>query len=265
VTLLRELSQLFTKRSAQMLEETRAAIAAGDAGTLGRTAHTFIGSLGVLGADEGVRCARELERRAQLKAFDESREIVNKLKMKWIPFNSDWRQFTEQPPAARAATLAKEKEPPAESGCKVVVAEDDPVSREVVCSLLRNWGYEVLVTRDGNEALEALRAQHAPTLAVLDWMMPGLDGVEVCRLVRALDKLVYILLLTARTGKEQWVEGLQAGADDYLTKPFNKEELRARLKSGLRVLTLQATLAARGGGIRKALAENHTLKLQLPL
>jgi DNA-binding response OmpR family regulator len=124
------------------------------------------------------------------------------------------------------------------------------------------------VTQDGNEALEALCAQSAPTLAVLDWMMPGMDGVEVCRRVRAMDKLVYILLLTARSAKEQLVEGLQAGTDDYLTKPFNKEELHARLKAGLRVLTLQATqatLAGRVEELEKALAENKSLRLGIPL
>jgi len=99
-------------------------------------------------------------------------------------------------------------------------------------------------------------------------MMPGMDGIEVCRRVREMgemDKLVYILLLSARSSKEQLVEGLQAGADDYLTKPFNKDELHARLKAGLRVLMLQATLAARVEELEKALAENRSLNFQMPL
>lgn len=183
--------------------------------------------------------------------------------MNWIPFNPDWEKFTQPIPSPAFAAPQKEKRP--RENCRVLVAEDDPVSREVVVSLLRNWGFDVLVTRDGTEAMEALRAQQEPTLAVLDWMMPGLDGVELCRRVRAMDKLVYILLLTARTAKEQLVEALQAGADDYLTKPFNKDELHARLKAGLRVLMLQAALSKRVHELEGVLKENRELKLQLPL
>ncbi len=185
--------------------------------------------------------------------------------MKWIPFNPDWQQFTEPSVRAPAVRPRENQQSHPKDQCKVVVAEDDAVSREVIVSLLRNWGFDVLVTRDGTEALEALRTQREPTLAVLDWMMPEIDGVEVCRRARAMDKLVYILLLTARTAKEQLVEGLQAGADDYLTKSFNKEELHARLKAGLRVLMLQATLAKRVEELEAALEENRSLKLQLPL
>jgi DNA-binding response OmpR family regulator len=184
--------------------------------------------------------------------------------MKWIPFNPDWQQFADTAVPSPRVARPEEQPQPAEQ-CKVVVAEDDAVSREVISSLLRSWNFDVLVTNDGSEALEALRAERAPTVAVLDWMMPVIDGVEVCRRVRAMDKLVYILLLTARAAKEQLVEGLQAGADDYLTKPFNKEELRARLKAGLRVLMLQAALAKRVEELEAALKENRSLKLQLPL
>ena len=110
-----------------------------------------------------------------------------------------------------------------------------------------------------------LRAQTEPVLAVLDWMMPGMDGVEICRRLRAVDKLAYILLLTARSGKEQIVEGLSAGADDYLIKPFNHEELHARLKVGIRILMLQTTLSARIAELEKSQEENRFLKLQIPL
>ncbi len=180
--------------------------------------------------------------------------------MKWIPFNPDWPSLAEFTPAAPAPAIK-----PRPLG-RVVVAEDDPVSRELICALLLKWGFEVTITHDGNEALEALRAAQGPIMAVLDWMMPGKDGVEVCRRVRTMeDKLVYILLLTARTAKEQVVEGLQAGADDYLTKPFNKEELHARLKAGLRVLSLQSTLADRITELEKVAEENRALKLHIPI
>jgi DNA-binding response OmpR family regulator len=191
--------------------------------------------------------------------------------MKWIPFNLDWQTLGEPTgPAGSAATESERQgngSKPADTAAspRVVVAEDDDISREIVCSLLRNWGFSIVITRDGREAMEALRAETGPVLAVLDWMMPGLDGTEVCRRVRETGRLVYILLLTARSAKEQVVEGLQAGADDYLVKPFNKEELHARLKAGLRVLLLQSALSVRVDELENALEENRTLKLQLPL
>ncbi len=118
---------------------------------------------------------------------------------------------------------------------------------------------------DGREAMEILRAQTEPVLAILDWMMPGMEGVEICRRVREVSKSIYILLVTARAGKEQVVEGLRAGADDYLTKPFDKEELRARLSVGARILDLQTALSARVAELEAATAENRALRLQLPL
>lgn len=139
------------------------------------------------------------------------------------------------------------------------------MSREILTSLLGKWGYQVVVAADGREAMEALRAQTEPVLAILDWMMPGMEGVEICRRVREISKSVYILLVTARAGKEQIVEGLRAGADDYLTKPFDKEELRARLSVGARILDLQTALSARVCELEEAMAENRALKLQLPL
>lgn len=148
---------------------------------------------------------------------------------------------------------------------KVVIAEDDPVSREILASLLAKWGYKVIAAADGREAMEMLRAQSEPVLAILDWMMPGMEGPEICRRLREVSKSIYILLVTARAGKEQIVEGLRAGADDYLTKPFDKEELRARLSVGARILDLQTALSARVRELEEATAENRALKLQLPL
>jgi phosphoserine phosphatase RsbU/P len=189
--------------------------------------------------------------------------------MKWIPFNPDWQTFSESiGPAGSAATEAEGRKTSSSEPvltAKVVVAEDDDISREVVCTFLRSWGFEVIVTRDGREAMEALRVEEGPVLAVLDWMMPGLDGLEICRRVRQTGRLVYILLLTARVSKEHLVEGLQAGADDYLTKPFNKEELHARLKAGLRVLMLQTTLSERVGELEEALEENRKLRISVPI
>src|SRR5664280_1844631 len=98
---------------------------------------------------------------------------------------------------------------------RILIAEDDAVSRRILEATLTKWDYEVVVTTDGTQALEALQKQDAPSLAVLDWMMPGLDGSEVCRQIRQTigDRLLYVLLLTAKGSKDDIVEGLTAGAD----------------------------------------------------
>jgi diguanylate cyclase (GGDEF)-like protein len=127
---------------------------------------------------------------------------------------------------------------------RILVAEDDPVSRYLLEAFLVKWGYEVIVAADGVEAWQALQHDNAPQLALLDWMMPGMDGVEICRRVRkrAAEPYTYILLVTAKGQKQDILEGLEAGADDYLTKPFDPQELRARLRVGRRILELQEQL-----------------------
>jgi DNA-binding response OmpR family regulator len=110
-----------------------------------------------------------------------------------------------------------------------------------------------------------LRKKDAPSLAILDWMMPGMDGVEICRRVREVDRVLYLILLTARGSKENIVEGLGAGADDYLVKPFDKDELHARILVGLRVMALQAALADRVKELELASAVISELKLQIAM
>jgi len=136
---------------------------------------------------------------------------------------------------------------------KILAAEDNPVFQSMLRAILTKWGYEVIVAKDGNEALRVLEADNAPRLAILDWMMPGIDGVDVCRRVRAVGRepYIYILLLTARTDSEDLVEGIDSGADDYLTKPFNAPELRARLRAGQRILELQEQLLAAREALRQ--------------
>ena len=138
----------------------------------------------------------------------------------------------------------------------VLVAEDNPIFQTMLRSMLTKWGYAVEIARDGVEAWEALQKQNAPRLAILDWMMPGLDGVEVCRRLRGTlrEPYAYVLLLTARTTSEDLVEGMDAGADDYLTKPFNAHELRVRLRAGRRIIALQEQLLR----AREALREQAT-------
>lgn len=129
---------------------------------------------------------------------------------------------------------------------RILIAEDDPVSRRILQAFLERWGYEVVVATDGAHALQILESDGSPSLAILDWMMPGMDGPQVCEKVRARNKrpYAYILLLTARSQKDDVLVGLESGADDYLTKPFHAPELRARLHVGERILDLQNGLIA---------------------
>lgn len=127
---------------------------------------------------------------------------------------------------------------------RILLAEDEPGTRHLLKSLLLKWHYQVVVAQDGSEAWRLLQQEDAPMLAILDWMMPGLDGIQVCREVRKLGRrsYTYILLLTARKRKQDIVAGMEAGADDYLSKPFDAAELKARLRAGQRVIDLQEKL-----------------------
>jgi CheY-like chemotaxis protein len=153
------------------------------------------------------------------------------------------------------------------STSRVLIAEDDPISRRLLEATLQRWGYEVVVTVDGAAAWTGLSDPGAPTVAILDWMMPGLDGVEVCRRVRARGgpTAPYLILLTAKGQREDVVAGLEAGADDYVTKPFDREELRARLKVGMRIVDLQKSLADRVQALEEALSQIKELRGLLPI
>jgi two-component system, cell cycle response regulator len=126
----------------------------------------------------------------------------------------------------------------------VLVAEDDPIFLRILQSWFQKWSYHVTAVKNGVEAWEALQQPTAPPMAILDWMMPGMDGIEVCRKLRGREQgpYCYVLLLTAKDDREDVVAGLDAGADDYLTKPFDVDELRARVRAGKRILELQAAL-----------------------
>ncbi len=127
---------------------------------------------------------------------------------------------------------------------RILIAEDEFVSHRILKSVLAKWGYDVVSAHDGSEAWEKLQGTDAPKLAVLDWMMPKMDGIEVCYRLRQIEKTIptYIILLTARDSKEDIVKGLEAGADDYISKPFDNNELRARINAGRRIVELQASL-----------------------
>jgi two-component system cell cycle response regulator len=129
---------------------------------------------------------------------------------------------------------------------RILVADDDAVSRSIMRRLLTQCGYEVTTASNGVEAVDAASMEYGPRLVLLDWMMPELDGPEVCRAIRKGSRraYVYIILLTSKDSKDDLIAGLEAGADDYLTKPCNIEELRARLRTGERILQLEDNLVA---------------------
>jgi len=126
---------------------------------------------------------------------------------------------------------------------RILIADDDATSRLMLSRVIAGWGYEVVAVQDGAAAWECITGDAPPALAIVDWMMPGLSGVELCRRIRAkVQSPIYVILLTARNSTEDLVEGLRAGADDYLRKPFDPDELRARLHVGKRTLALIANI-----------------------
>ncbi|HET7750508.1 MAG TPA: response regulator transcription factor [Terriglobales bacterium] len=149
---------------------------------------------------------------------------------------------------------------------KVLVAEDDAFYSRILQSVLRDE-YEVVIAQDGNRAWEILQLEEAPRLALLDWQMPGLDGLEVCRKVRAHPAMdgFYLVIATVRQSLDDVLAGFEAGANDYITKPFQAQELRARLRVGRRVLELQAALASRVAQLQDALSRVKQLQGLLPI
>jgi phosphoserine phosphatase RsbU/P len=148
----------------------------------------------------------------------------------------------------------------------VLVAEDDPTSLKVLMIMLQRWGHEAISTINGSQAWEAIQRHDCPDLLILDWMMPGIDGLELCQRTRALEREIppFILLLTALDRKGDVVKGLEAGANDYVTKPFNSGELRARLQVGLQMTALQRTLTQRVAERQHALEHVETLQGLMP-
>lgn len=149
----------------------------------------------------------------------------------------------------------------------MLVAEDEPLSRRLLRTQLESAGYDVVAAENGARAWEILQSADAPELAIVDWMMPGLDGLEICRRLRRGEarRYIYVILLTARDHVADVVAGLEAGADDYVTKPFDWNELHSRLRTGKRVQLLQSQLAAKVEDLESALAHVKTLQGLLPI
>lgn len=149
---------------------------------------------------------------------------------------------------------------------KILIAEDDHISRRILQTILTKQGHDVTAAEDGLKALEAFQKE-TPEILITDWMMPDLDGLQLSRQVRELDLpgYVYIILLTALTEKQRIIEGLDAGADDYITKPYDKTELMARIRAGERVIRLEKTLREKNAALSDALAQVKQLKGMVPI
>ena len=150
---------------------------------------------------------------------------------------------------------------------RILIAEDDLTSRTVLEAVLKKEGHEVVAVVNGAEAWTLMQQEDAPSLAILDWMMPEMDGPELARQIRAQcsQRNVYIIMLTTKGDKSDIVAALEAGADDYLTKPFDTGELRARVDVGRRTIALQEALADQAEELRKALDEIKTLSGIIPI
>lgn len=150
---------------------------------------------------------------------------------------------------------------------RILIAEDESVSRRFLQKILAQWGHEVLVTEDGAQAWELLRKPNPPQVLLLDWMMPNMDGVSLVRKIRAEmpGKHPYVILLTVLDGSENIVTALEAGADDYLSKPFNAAELKARVEVGCRMAEMQQVLARRIRDLEEANEHIRTLQGVLPI
>lgn len=150
---------------------------------------------------------------------------------------------------------------------RILIADDDLTSRTVLTSVLQKLDYDVTALPDGQSAWEALQQNDAPRLVILDWLMPGIDGVELCRRIRSreTDQPPYLILLTTRAEKKDISEGLNSGANDYLTKPFDLSELRARLAVGARMIALQDRLFGKILELRDALEQIKTLRGIVPI
>lgn len=146
---------------------------------------------------------------------------------------------------------------------KVLIADDSIVSRHMLEATVKKWGYEPVVACDGQEAWDMLQGENAPQLAILDWVMPAMTGPEVCRLVRQQQKeaYTYMLLLTSKNQREDLIEGMTAGADDYITKPFNHHELQVRLRAGRRIVELQTELLETQAALREQATHDSLTKV----
>jgi CheY-like chemotaxis protein len=238
VELMDEVIHLFLEDCPVRLERIRDAVTRRDAGDVRREAHAIKGGASNLSATRLAEAASALEQ----AAADSDMDAVSTA---WCAVEDEATALTDvlsrMAGASRAApdTRGNDATP-----VRVLIADDDRMTTVMLARALERWGYEVAVAHDGTAAWAHISGSAPPALAILDWMMPGLDGLALCRRIRdaSLPTPMYVILLTSRSSREDLVAGLEAGADDYLTKPFDPEELRARVHVGERTLALIASI-----------------------
>jgi len=259
-TLARQVLFLFAADLEEGLARIAEALERQDFSEAGRFAHALAGAGASVGAESLASLARDLER----AAGGERERIPEVLRL--LALAAEEYRKPSSPEKSRGENLQKtavsEENAPraggreeAETeegedkdgmdGMKILIAEDNAASRRLLAGFLQGKGYEVVEAADGNEALAILLGEDPPSLAVVDWLMPGLTGTEICRRVRQAGRRLYqyLILLTIRRERERIVEGLRSGADDYVIKPFDPEELELRIAAGRRVLAAQEALA----------------------
>ncbi|MBI5247906.1 MAG: response regulator [Desulfomonile tiedjei] len=221
VDLAREVAGLFLSYTPEIMTAIREALLRKDASAVAITAQSLKGSVANIGAEQALGIATELEHLGHAgnlvdaeKTFRRLESVVENLRK-------------------NLASISRDAQP-----WRMLIADDDPVSRRMLQATLMKWGHDPIVTSDGTSALRILLGPDAPRMAILDWMMPGLYGVEICRELRKRVKsdYIYVILLTGKDKTDDIIEGLDAGADDYMVKPFDPYELKARVREGFRML-----------------------------
>jgi diguanylate cyclase (GGDEF)-like protein len=221
IDLAREMAALFLSHTPAVMNSIREALANKNAKDLASNAQSLKGSIANIGAEGALATVTELERLGHAGNLTEASKIFHRLETEMVVLREALESVSGEP-----------------QRWQILIADDDPVSRRMLQATLMKWGHDPIVTSEGASALRLLLQDNAPRMAILDWMMPGLQGIEVCRELRKRVKAdhVYVILLTGRDKTDDIIEGLDAGADDYMVKPFNPQELKARVREGLRTL-----------------------------
>jgi diguanylate cyclase (GGDEF)-like protein len=229
VELAKEMAGLFLGYSPELMTTLRQALTRHDAKSLTDAAQALKGSAANIGLHSILEIAGELEQLGHDNKLKEAEDLYDRLE-------------NEMATVQKALGSISGRDQP----WRMLIADDDPVSRRMLQATLMKWGHNPTVCSDGTQALQHLREQDGPGVAILDWMMPGLQGVEVCRELRkqVKNESIYVILLTGKDKTEDIIEALDAGADDYMVKPFNPTELKARIREGFRTLNVKASSSA---------------------
>lgn len=226
VDLAKEMAGLFLGYSPELMNTLRHALNRRDTKTLTDAAQALKGSAANIGLQSILEIAAALEQLSRDNKLGEAEELFSRLE-------------SEMTTVQKALSAIAGRDQP----WTILIADDDPVSRRMLQATLMKWGHNPTVCSDGTQAFEHLQKQEGPGVAILDWMMPGLQGVEVCRELRkqVKNEAIYVILLTGKDKTEDIIEALDAGADDYMVKPFNPTELKARIREGFRTLNVKVS------------------------